>query len=178
MSTQEPTQSSQNGTEQRAELDLGAMHEELKKHGVDPDALFVATIESNEMFFGEMYRNETYYDDQKRHVSIFERGPFVTMKNPKRFSRMVFIDGNTGATQIQLRFSDFDFINDGLIEVRPRAAFFLDWLDFLSQASYCKAYLNFIEGRIRARAAHAGIVPAHPSALANIKDLLAKGRKG
>ena len=167
MSTQEPTPLSPSEQEAKIEAELKTAQEDLKKHGITAKALAILIMEPNEMLFGEVFEGPSHLSSDAP----------ICLKSPKRFSRMVFIDGQTGATQIQLRFSDFDFIHDGLIEVFPKGFFFLDWTDSISQLSYCRAYLNFLEGRVRARAAQAGVIPVGASALSQLHELQMRNKK-
>ena len=97
-----------------------------------------------------------------------EKGGFVAMKNPKRYSRFVLIDPRTGQQNVKTAFSDFDLIEEGVIEVKPVSFFFLDWLSTLSQINYCYAYVSWLHGKKAAQAAQAGITVAPASALSDL----------
>jgi hypothetical protein len=176
MPTQEPSQNSPNDPTSTPMTDeeiaaaayLDTIHADLKKEGVEPTGLMVVTVGEAEMLIGECYDHGDYVVDGT-HSSIFQRGPFVSLKNPKRMTRLQAMNRQTGQVSVQLQFGDLDFIGSGIIEVRPVAAFFLDWCDYGTQVRYCKAYLGYIEGRKKAMAEAAGLIlpgaPQTPSSL-------------
>ena len=176
MSTQEPSQNSptdptstpMTDDEIAASAYLETVHHDLKANGIDPEGLMVVTIGEAEMLIGECYDQKEYLVDGS-HSSIFQRAPFVSLKNPKRMTRIQGMNRQTGQISVQLQFGDLDFVGGGIIEVRPLAAFFLDWCDFGTQVRYCRAYLGYIEGKKKAMAEAAGIIlpgaPQVPSSL-------------
>lgn len=173
MSTQPPTPTfpiAESEEDKKVVAELNQVHEELRKNGVQPSSLALFFFDANEMVLGEVYREGELWGQEGERAS-FDPTEMVALKNPKRYTRMVFVDGSTGKVAIDFRISDFDFVRAGIIEIQPRGGFYFDWLDYVSQLSYCKAYLNFIEKRAVARAAQAGIVPAMPSAIAQLQDL-------
>lgn len=172
MSTQPPSQNSpadptstqMTDDEITAAAMLKTLHEALKQAGVDPTALACVAVGDVEMFIGEVYDHQDYVDGDS-HASIFQHADFVSLKNPKRLSRLQMQNRQTGQVGVQLQFGDFDFMTGGIIEVRPTMAFFFDWCDFATQYRYCNAYLGFIEGKKRAAAQAAGLIlPSAPPA--------------
>jgi hypothetical protein len=116
-------------------------------------------LDAQEMLFGEIVDYPgRLMDPLVAHPSVFQYGDYVVMENPKRFSRFVLVDSRAGTQNTNITFADMDFIQNGTIEVKPKGVFFLDWLDYTSQFLYCRAYLRFLEGRIKAKAMQSGLV--------------------
>ena len=187
MTTPQPSPSSPNVPDSNPDVEkmkeeLAKLHDTLRKFEVDPDALALAFVAGNEMVFGEVLDHETFYEDKDagKRGSFFEKAEYAAIKNPKRYTRVTMVDRNTGAQHIDMQCSDFDFIDQGIVEVRPIAFFFFDWLNLPSQISYCRSYVGFLEGRERARKAHAaaqsGLVQAPASALDEIRRRLGDRR--
>jgi hypothetical protein len=176
MDTQQPSPSSPNGSQSTPELE--SVHEEMKKQGMNPEALVMCVVGQNESIFGEVYDFPSYLvEDPETHekvpASIFEKGDVVAVKNPKRFIRMN-VQMGPGQMGFQLIFSDFDFIDGGVMEVKPTAAFFLSWLDADSQLRYCKAYLGWLDGKRKAQAKAAGLIL--PDSADGVQDTIQKIR--
>lgn len=167
MPTTPPTTPSPLETTNDAQLEetLKDMHEKLKGQGVSPDLLVVALLTSNDMVFGEVASGEGMEEDGE---SIMGRYEFVSIRNPKRLTRMVMLS-QRGEMNVQIVFSDFDFVNKGVVEVRPVGCFLLKWLDTVSQVNYCGAYLNFEEGRRLAMLEQRGITMASPGDLLKLR---------
>ena len=129
---------------------LKQVHEDLARFGVEPDALACVALGDTELVIGEVYDHKDYLEGEN-HASIFQHAPFVSLKDPKRLTRLQVQNRQTGAVGVQILIVDYDFVEAGIIEVKPLMAFFFDWCDFGTQLRYCKAYLSFLEGRRKAR---------------------------
>lgn len=175
MPTLPPSTTSQSEPDQiQLERMLDQLHEELKKNDVEPEALAVALLDAKEMIIGEVFEHDVYMESGiEGHGSFFEKGRFVTFKNPKRYTRLLLLAPN-GEQNVSITISDFDNIDAGAIEVRPMGFFFLDWLNTVSQINYCRTYLNWFDGKRRAMAKAAGIEIASPTSL---QDLVRSGRR-
>jgi hypothetical protein len=178
MDTQQPTPSSPSGpsatTEQELQIQqaLDEAHQMLREAGIQPEALAVCMVGSDTLF-GEVYQHESFLEDgsKKFHASLFEVTGWISIKNPRRLSRRVMVDPNTGAEMFHTAFTGFDLVEEGMIELRPNGFFFVDWLSNHSQLLYCKGYLGFLEGMRRARAKAAGITIAGPAALSQLPKM-------
>jgi hypothetical protein len=111
-------------------------------------------IGGNEMFLGQ------YGESDESDVSLID---------PIRLMRVTSIDRQTGQMAIEVRFSDFDFMEKGTVWFTSSFIFRLVDLDEESQIRYLKNYLNFLESRQVAKAMAAGIQPATSSDLNFIK---------
>lgn len=178
MDTPQPTPSSPNAPPSTPDLD--AAHEALKKFEINPDTLIVCQMSAQELIFGEIYSldpflspDDPYLPKKERVYSVFETSEFVAVKNPKRLVRHA--QQTPQGIAFTLIWADYDLIDEGVIEVRPQAVFFLSWLDAGSQLRYCNGYLNWLEGRVRARAEASGIKLAAPGdAAAHISKLMGR----
>lgn len=138
---------------------LRQVHEVLRGFDVEPEALAVLFVGPNEMVFGEVLDHEIFVGPEGMHGSLLRQNEgVVVIRNPRRLTRHTIMDRSTNQLGNQMVFSDFDFIDKGLLEVRANAAFFVDWGNPPTQLQYCAAYANFLEGRRRAQAEAAGIV--------------------
>jgi hypothetical protein len=171
MSTQPPSPNSQNDQTSKSDEEIAAeqalhsVHEDLKAHGIEPEALVCVAVSDSEMLVGECYDHKAYLSESGEHVSILQTAPFISLKNPKRLSRLQMQNRQTGQIGIQIQFGDFDFVEDGIIEVVPKVAFFFDWCDFGTQLRYCKTYLGFLEGKRQQRLKASGLIlPGMPPA--------------
>jgi hypothetical protein len=157
---------------------LTNVHEKLKEFGIDPSGLAICLIGQNEMLVGEVVNHQLLLaDDVPVHGPLLPHPPsVVALKDPRRLTRHTMVDRSTNQIGNQLVFADFDFMNSGVIEVVPVAAFFLDWCDLQTQLNYCGAYANFMEGRRKAQAQASGIhIPDGTEKLpTNITDLIRK----
>jgi len=144
---------------------LAQVHEKLAGLGVETASLACVALTDTEMLIGEVYDHKDYMDGES-HASIFQHAPFISLRNPKRFSRLPFQNRETGQYGVQLQLADFDFMESGVVEVKPAMAFFFDWCDFGTQLRYCRALLGFLEGKRRKQSRI--VVPTGPI-IADIK---------
>lgn len=150
--------SSQNEADLLLEEQVRLVHEELRqKWKVEPERLAVVFLDANNMIFGEV--QGASYDVTKTYLVEHT----VVLRNPKRMQRHVFMNNKTGEMKPEIVTSDFDMVNEGEVAVRPVAGFFLAHTDFQSQLNYARGYAQWFEGRIRARAAQAGLEVPDPS---------------
>jgi len=139
---------------------LEEMHSKLREEEIYPPALAVVLLSSTEMIFGEVLHDGRYAPETAAtpgHGSLSSGSNFVQIKNPKRFTRYTRMSRETSEIAFEFRMADFDYVEAGVVEFKHQGGFFLDNLDEISQLNYCNAYLNFLEGRRRARAKDAGI---------------------
>lgn len=167
MSTPQPTPSSPSAQPSTVEAELDKVHEDLKKFNVSAEALLVCQMSAQELILGEVYKLDDFVSPdpyatvkENRVYSVFEKQEFVAVKNPRRLVRTA--QQTPQGVVFTLIWADYDLVDEGVIEVRPQAVFFLSWLDAASQLRYCKGYLNWLEGRVKARAEASGIKLATP----------------
>lgn len=127
----------------------------LNEMGVDPDKLVILFLSATEMVIGEDLDYQGGPDDSYQNYLLAD---VVLLKNPKRLTRLQMIDRNTGGLAVEIRFSDFDFLSGGKIEVRHQGGFRLSWLNGESQLTYLKIYVGFLDSRRVAKAKAAGLV--------------------
>jgi hypothetical protein len=133
---------------------LQQLHDELAKHGYVFETLGIVGT-GFEQFFGEIVITTDPYALAKTDALTMG---FVKVRNPKRLMRIERVHPGTGQIAVEIRFSDVDFVNKGLIEVRPVMGFYLDWLDEESQVRYCEGLRNYLDAKRLAQAKASGIV--------------------
>lgn len=129
-------------------------HKVLDVFKIDPKRLAVLAV-GGEQIVGEIVN--VFHSEDLAGSSLVGRP--ILMRNPKRLIRLQKMDQRSGALTIEFLLGDYDFIEEGVVEVQTSFGYWLEDISPQSQVGLLSLFVDFMNRR---KAVDTGLILPEP----------------